>query len=306
MQRLISFLILLSAFIVTQAQRLNEHCQKVVKEIYVAGIDKHGQELPKERYIYAYDKRNRLIGITKQEYRSNELEANTPAVWFVSDSIYLVSGKLNRFSYYYDSKKHRRVPTGYTYTYTLNSDHTIAKVVSLLHHDGGSVSKNNHNFWYEKVPNSNRTRLIKYDSDEWWLPEDEKEWYRQCWPKMRLIDYASGVWAFRAVDKTIEEMIASRQRLVDFSTADDLNIDISGILNDNCFYYNSSFRCESMTEWLPRRLDYYPLDRINLTQYRSFVFDKDADDNVIEVKGYWKSAKDSESKQTLLVRIKYL
>lgn len=104
MQRLISFLILLSAFIVTQAQRLNEHCQKVVKEIYVAGIDKHGQELPKERYIYAYDKRNRLIGITKQEYRSNELEANTPAVWFVRDSIYLVSGKLNRFSYYYDSK----------------------------------------------------------------------------------------------------------------------------------------------------------------------------------------------------------
>lgn len=36
MQRLISILILLSVFIVTQAQRLNEHGQKVVKEIYVA------------------------------------------------------------------------------------------------------------------------------------------------------------------------------------------------------------------------------------------------------------------------------
>lgn len=306
MQRLILSLIVISICCAAYAQKVNIYGQKIVKEIYVADMDRKGTEIPRERYCYTYDDSGRLIGVTKHEYQRNEYEDGIPPTWFVSDSIYIKSGKLNRQSFYYDRHQHGRVQTKYTYTYTLNPDRTISKVEALLHPGDGSISKFNYNFYYDKVPETNRTRLIKYDWDEWWLPEGKHKWNRQCWPNIRMIDYGSGVWANRVVDKTPDEKIASRQKLIDFNMPDDLNIDISGILNKSSFHPNPDFHCEGMTEWIPRRLDFFPIDEIGLFKSQPFVYERDANGNIIEIKGYWKTAKDNNIRQDLLVRIKYL
>lgn len=301
MEKIITIIIMLVGFVnATVAQHVNVHGQKVVKEIIVSYFNKEGIKIPREHYVYDYDRNYNLTGITRQ---CNECD--TP-VWVTLDSIRKKDGKITRKSYHYDRQNISRRSDGYEYTYSLDDGGQVTKVVALEIMESYRT-KFNYNFYYSLDPATHTKRLIKYDWDEWWYPYEDKKWYRQCYPNIRVVDYGEGLWINRQVDETPQESINKKVKYLDYSMPNDLNIDMSSLLCDKFKFY-TSFTCEQMTEWIPIRPDFLPLDKVGFpNKYAPFEYVRDNNGNVVEIKGYYNDgdSKNKRLRQDLSVEIEY-
>lgn len=64
---------------------------------------------------------------------------------------------------------------------------------------------------------------------------------------------------------TPEETLDKKRKNIDYEMPYDLNIDISAYLSD-AFSNRVSFQCESMTEWMPQRIKFFPTDMYGLNK----------------------------------------
>lgn len=303
MKKLILLLVVIVTTINVSAQRVNKFGQKVVKEVHIAFVKKNGKILPQEEFVYDYDSGLRLIGILRTMH-TVEVDGY-PSVAYVSDSIRLENGEIVRNSYHYDIRKGKRFHTNHYYKYTLNNDNNIVKAVELVKVvDDGGYFKYNNNFYYDNIPGYTAPQIIKYDWDELWSKNGKDNWERQCWPNIAILDYGIGTRAQRKVDMTPEEALNKKRKHIDYEMPYDLNIDISAYLSD-AYINMASFKCESMTEWMPQRIRYFPTDKYDINKYRPYVYEYDEAGNIIKIKGYFLYHDDKEPRLSLIIELKY-
>lgn len=303
MKNFILLLVVIMTTITISAQRVNRFGQKVVKEIHIAYVSKKGKILPQEEFFYDYDNELRLIGILRIKH-TVEVDGY-PSIGYVSDSIRLENGEIKRNSYTYDIRKGKRFHTNHYYKYTLNNDRNIVKAEILIKvYGNGGYFKNNHNFYYDNIPGYTSPQLTKYDWDELWSENGKDNWERQCWPNISIQDYGIGARAQRKIDMTPEETLDKKRKNIDYEMPYDLNIDISAYLSD-AFSNRVSFQCESMTEWMPQRIKYFPTDKYGLNKYRPYVYEYDEAENIIKIKGYFLYHDEKEPRISLIIELKY-